>query len=228
MSRKTPVQAAFLSTLSLRRATILSPLSNSATYISIHALLAESDGLRRRDLRSYLGYFYPRSPCGERHWAAQQYAKAQTISIHALLAESDPARMLSTRRSTLFLSTLSLRRATLLFYITSALRQISIHALLAESDRARAAEGASARIFLSTLSLRRATVHVAQDPSPGRISIHALLAESDGVSTVDNGVTQISIHALLAESDRSPAGALHAPYDFYPRSPCGERLCVTL
>ena len=126
--------------------------------ISIHALLAESDGLRRRDLRSYLGYFYPRSPCGERHWAAQQYAKAQTISIHALLAESDPARMLSTRRSTLFLSTLSLRRATLLFYITSALRQISIHALLAESDRARAAEGASARIFLSTLSLRRATI----------------------------------------------------------------------
>ena len=78
--------------------------------ISIHALLAESDGhdpgggricqgflstlsLRRatmgRNEKSFRGYFYPRSPCGERH-----------ILVNTFLAILE------------FLSTLSLRRAT--------------------------------------------------------------------------------------------------------------------
>ena len=35
----------------------------------------------------------------------------------------------------------------------------------------------------------------------GEISIHALLAESDGCSGSGGGVDDISIHALLAESD---------------------------
>ena len=34
----------------------------------------------------------------------------------------------------------------------------------------------------------------------------------------------ISIHALLAESDRFMQTALERIKDFYPRSPCGERL----
>ena len=34
----------------------------------------------------------------------------------------------------------------------------------------------------------------------------------------------ISIHALLAESDRRPGQTAKANKDFYPRSPCGERL----
>ena len=56
--------------------------------ISIHALLAESDP-------SILGqhcfspYFYPRSPCGERHAFFSSFMFSITISIHALLAESD-------------------------------------------------------------------------------------------------------------------------------------------
>ncbi len=56
----------FLSTLSLRRATILLPVS-----IFIHA------------------HFYPRSPCGERHSSVNTADKEARISIHALLAESD-------------------------------------------------------------------------------------------------------------------------------------------
>ena len=56
--------------------------------ISIHALLAESDG-RISDAVNLTEYFYPRSPCGERHVAAP---------LH--------------RRREQFLSTLSLRRAT--------------------------------------------------------------------------------------------------------------------
>ena len=36
----------------------------------------------------------------------------------------------------------------------------------------------------------------------------------------------ISIHALLAESDMYPSQCRTLASDFYPRSPCGERLAV--
>ena len=79
------------------------------------------------------------------------------ISIHALLAESDYRLPLITLPEMLFLSTLSLRRATQEHINSRADYIISIHALLAESD---------------TLT---------DDVSTGGkiISIHALLAESD-------------------------------------------------
>ena len=77
----------FLSTLSLRRATRDSRNSQNINRISIHALLAESDPSKTRRLTNLMisihallaesdryslrhsaqsGYFYPRSPCGER------------------------------------------------------------------------------------------------------------------------------------------------------------------
>ena len=105
----------FLSTLSLRRATAVSPFSYKSLRISIHALLAESDNsardavsnaiflstlsLRRatfalpRSVRS-LPYFYPRSPCGERPVVAVLRHDLALISIHALLAESDCVRLI--------------------------------------------------------------------------------------------------------------------------------------
>ena len=61
------------------------------------------------------------------------------------------------------------------------------------------------------------------------ISIHALLAESDR-----NGYPHtrqrdvISIHALLAESDKLIAHQSGRLLDFYPRSPCGERLPINV
>ena len=172
-------QPEFLSTLSLRRATCRqvmlrpraayfyprSPCGERRSYfrpyrecvsISIHALLAESDGGTTTSLIAFDGflstlslrratvfisyyqcvaaYFYPRSPCGERRLARRLHPAGRTISIHALLAESDGIRVFDQVRIFLFLSTLSLRRAT---------------------------EGAKAYMvaagFLSTLSLRRAT-----------------------------------------------------------------------
>ena len=127
----------------------------------------------------------------------------------------------------IFLSTLSLRRATSLhrlsgssssnFYPRSPCGErlwpqgclpsqsaISIHALLAESDGHVNAFHGGDLLFLSTLSLRRAT----------------------GIMSSVAAILPISIHALLAESDafRSPRIALIV--DFYPRSPCGERLLV--
>ena len=101
-------------------------------------------------------YFYPRSPCGERQCGTVRASPITGISIHALLAESDSERP-GTRRSCAisihallaesdgshhrssgpfkrFLSTLSLRRATIYTHPIGVLIAISIHALLAESD----------------------------------------------------------------------------------------------
>ena len=146
----------FLSTLSLRRAT-----GNPA----------------RRPIGRR--HFYPRSPCGERRCQADKICKPVVISIHALLAESDrPLSALysvnryfyprspcgerqtvfvSTTGFSLFLSTLSLRRATCCrlghtwpsayFYPRSPCGE-----RLPET-----AEVVPSRQFLSTLSLRRAT-----------------------------------------------------------------------
>ena len=147
------------------------------------------------------------------------------ISIHALLAESDFSVSVDSFISVIFLSTLSLRRATspdgrricnrpyfyprspcgerpALYCVFSALAPISIHALLAESDVKLQLYFINQKQFLSTLSLRRATAFFSFIVIDGEISIHALLAESDivGTSQVFQRIA-ISIHALLAESD---------------------------
>ena len=57
------------------------------------------------------------------------------------------------------------------------------------------------------------------------ISIHALLAESDTDMAKRLTEFRISIHALLAESDHAPNHSLCLHSNFYPRSPCGERHC---
>ena len=83
------------------------------------------------------------------------------------------------RHILLFLSTLSLRRATRCTDLVGASRDISIHALLAESDPVNTFHGDLLITFLSTLSLRRATTLTWDVAGSLDISIHALLAESD-------------------------------------------------
>ena len=145
----------FLSTLSLRRATIHYDNYNLHCVISIHALLAESDappynlmiqhanfyprspcGERQLEIIAVgrVEDFYPRSPCGERPAKFRLLSKLFTISIHALLAESDPAPLRPLHSQKQFLSTLSLRRATIIPICMGVTAPISIHALLAESD----------------------------------------------------------------------------------------------
>ena len=80
-------------------------------YISIHALLAESDPV------------------------ILFRVKRTSISIHALLAESDTQMFYETHKCFIFLSTLSLRRATTHPISVLITEIISIHALLAESDQ---------------------------------------------------------------------------------------------
>ena len=124
------------------------------------------------------------------------------ISIHALLAESDRGRIVHAFLCMLFLSTLSLRRATwknitsvlwneyfyprspcgerLAFLLETAVRvQISIHALLAESD--------------STTATTCVAIANFYPRSPCGERLHALLQ--------GHFIVTISIHALLAESD---------------------------
>ena len=123
----------FLSTLSLRRATGYAVDDVAISKISIHALLAESDLIALLCRHSH-PYFYPRSPCGER-----------------------PTGLTVTDVGVVFLSTLSLRRATAHFASQIHSVGISIHALLAESDGHRVGIAKINFAFLSTLSLRRAT-----------------------------------------------------------------------
>ena len=173
----------FLSTLSLRRATVF-----ARELLLRYQEFLSTLSLRRATLRhctTYLNcsHFYPRSPCGER-------------LISTILC------LLPTK----FLSTLSLRRAT---------RQI---------DAVRFARFD----FYPRSPCGERPTHVIILGRKIAISIHALLAESDGVAAGTVCAIMISIHALLAESDTMRAIEItYNRSNFYPRSPCGERLSTT-
>mgnify|MGYP007100307587 CR=1 FL=1 len=102
----------------------------------------------------------------------------------------------------LFLSTLSLRRATDRYGDKAIRRQISIHALLAESDFYRRGLAQFFRDFYPRSPCGERRRECWAMSSRWLISIHALLAESDLIDLVDSPVAKISIHALLAESDK--------------------------
>ena len=145
----------FLSTLSLRRATAEETAESDGRVISIHALLAESDSARSL-FSIHFSHFYPRSPCGERPFAAHVGRRKLRISIHALLAESDASNSAAIRKNTNFYPRSPCGERPSQRSRSFLSISISIHALLAESD-----------------------IHLAFFHSAVNISIHALLAESD-------------------------------------------------
>ena len=125
-------------------------------------------------------HFYPRSPCGERRQVKQTCRAKISISIHALLAESDNRYGRPIDVQLVFLSTLSLRRATpgkvkvvepgLVFLSTLSLRRATFRHCTTYLNcshfyprspcgerRRRTYQQGEEREFLSTLSLRRAT-----------------------------------------------------------------------
>ena len=146
----------------------------------------------------------------------------------------------------IFLSTLSLRRATGKRALCVQAAGISIHALLAESDAQFSRLCRPPTQFLSTLSLRRATSwqglptcadHHFYPRSPcGERPIQRRFrpigpyfyprspcGERQQVLPGSCPWQCISIHALLAESDPATWLCRRARPHFYPRSPCGER-----
>ena len=212
--------------------------------ISIHALLAESDEPVAWT-RTHGGNFYPRSPCGERHATTviagvslNFYPRSpcgerpeQTkllISIHALLAESDGLPCMISSNIFLFLSTLSLRRATSPNGGQYSVYSISIHALLAESDYTAICCAPPTLNFYPRSPCGERLVGILQQRGHQLISIHALLAESDQPRYRPQRL-------LFYFYPRSPCGErhfsprhLHADAHFYPRSPCGERPTTTI
>ena len=132
---------------------------------------------------------------------------AGSISIHALLAESDQLYDTYAKVLRVFLSTLSLRRATWAVFLSCNYPFISIHALLAESDRTGLTCGDGQNISIHALLAESDLVQIIMS-GYARISIHALLAESDASGTLSDTSNVISIHALLAESDTDMAKRL--------------------
>ena len=146
----------FLSTLSLRRATVTMDGKMHDIGISIHALHAESDSSQATSTFICI-HFYPRSPCGERLSSrCAETAKASFLSTLSLRRAT--VEKIITFYPPVFLSTLSLRRATTMQIVIIVVDTvISIHALLAESDEPATSRNNKHNVFLSTLSLRRAT-----------------------------------------------------------------------
>ena len=169
-------------------------------YISIHALLAESDAISitKNNKRPN---FYPRSPCGERPLAPRERSKTQKDFY-----PRSPCGERPTVKCTLAQKSLN-------FYPRSPCGERPKQSLL----RSYFCQ------FLSTLSLRRATRKGVETMVEQAISIHALLAESDVGQKRFRQKLAISIHALLAESDSRTKTVSAEVGDFYPRSPCGER-----
>ena len=214
--------------------------------ISIHALLAESDGRHGRPCdrpsRRFLSTLSLRRATG----IADAVALALDISIHALLAESDTSIRCSLNHYLAFLSTLSLRRATRWQRGVSCYDGISIHALLTESDDGF--EGCQQLIgdisihalltesdhhqsdylylgqqFLSTLSLRRATQQLKVVLALQIFLSTLSLRRATHPGTKCDPRWLISIHALLTESDGAVLKLQCILGNFYPRSPYGER-----
>ena len=101
--------------------------------ISIHALLAESDKRFLQKLAEAIISIHALLAESDSQQRIEQ--SRGNISIHALLAESDMLAARWAMLTLIFLSTLSLRRATLIGQMAIHSIHISIHALLAESDR---------------------------------------------------------------------------------------------
>ena len=161
----------------MRRATGELPQDFPTYEISIHALLAESD-YKIWICWNCLLNFYPRSPCGERR-----------------ICQNTPVD------GSGFLSTLSLRRATI-SVISPASRLSDFY------PRSPCGE----RPFQVSTGCR-----------PYDFYPRSPCGERQGDSCFFHHCIDISIHALLAESDMTGIRMQALIFYFYPRSPCGER-----
>ena len=151
------LRTSFLSTLSLRRAT-----PDFRRYIGSDVPFLSTLSLRRATCYSLrhsaqMRHFYPRSPCGERLVASVLAAGGSRYFYPRSPCGERRIGLVFLWWGVRFLSTLSLRRATVDFRLFASSGVISIHALLAESDPRLMYFWPCGLLFLSTLSLRRAT-----------------------------------------------------------------------
>ena len=148
----------FLSTLSLRRATVVDGHTVHITRFLSTLSLRRATPCHGR-VHQGRDHFYPRSPCGERPLLLP-VPTAWQIFLSTLSLRRATMQNVGNAYVIAFLSTLSLRRATNIPIFGRYYWIISIHALLAESDLTGDGCRDRQRQFLSTLSLRRATAKV--------------------------------------------------------------------
>ena len=149
----------------------------------------------------------------------------------------------------IFLSTLSLRRATYQDKFSIPSDNISIHALLAESDTPTLESLTPTQTFLSTLSLRRATRPVSalysvnryfypRSPCGERLgTLRTVSVKKTFLSTLSLRRATVFLHFAtlkfvflstlsLRRATIAMVGLSMFSSYFYPRSPCGERLPI--
>ena len=126
-----------------------------------------------------------------------------------------------------FLSTLSLRRATFSLALYSPL-PANFYPRSPCGERLRAVFNAACASSISIHALLAESDHInAADFHSFRISIHALLAESDLVAQLTTRVHTAFLSTLsLRRATSLPNNTALSGFDFYPRSPCGERLTM--
>ena len=192
----------FLSTLSLRRATLEVAAMSAPTYCYFYPRSPCGERQRPSGCRSNDFYFYPRSPCGERpgkpsgRWNQRYFYPRSPCGERPVTSAG-----LAVPRQ--FLSTLSLRRATFIFS----------HPLVL------------ILLFLSTLSLRRAT-----PPAPPRARVlknfypRSPCGERRQQSSQENQLWQFLSTLSLRRATLLLCCLIRPLLYFYPRSPCGERL----
>ena len=169
-------------------------------------------------------HFYPRSPCGERPKSANTLP-AVTLFLSTLSLRRATYTAICLAPPILFLSTISLRRATSTTGILG-FNPFNFYPRSPCGERL-VVDGHRVHItrFLSTLSLRRATSLVLLE----RLVIwyfypRSPCGERRYGTSLDCNRVYFSIHALLAESDSSAVRlGSYSSVLFYPRSPCGER-----
>ena len=173
---------AFLSTLSLRRATLKPPIKP-----------------HRQE------HFYPRSPCGERRSARPETRQHDAISIHALLAESDETFIILTKQLNNFYPR-SPCGERLLVLVSMICLPPDFYPRSPCGERLDSIIDIINNVidhFYPRSPCGERQANAVDQILPGHISIHALLAESDKSGTQADPVKSISIHALLAESDKA-------------------------
>ena len=123
----------FLSTLSLRRATMI-PMQKCCVSIFLSTLSLRRATSSTESCSVCSSNFYPRSPCGERQYSRSGGQETSYFYPRSPCGERHDTSSLMQCQAK-FLSTLSLRRATVRLLFSSLIAAISIHALLAESDK---------------------------------------------------------------------------------------------
>ena len=151
--------------------------ADGSTGISIHALLAESDGMNPFEIE--MAFISIHALLAESDSRPGTQGCQRPISIHALLAESDFRRFVTSAAMSGFLSTLSLRRAT-------PMRRCKGNPQWYFYPRSPCGERPMASIYFHGIFYFYPRSPCGERPFLGYhytfvlfISIHALLAESD-------------------------------------------------